>query len=323
MQTILIKSGRRATDPLVAMTINEEGEPTMAKAQAKAKSAAMKEAAKKIEATPYTHTTTGRMSSTESHMEEADKHAGEEGVDSNPEGVVQSENGGAMSAIASQLTPKEPTMQTQTTADVNPGVAKAAQIKAEKEALKAAKAQERADKLKAAQEERAAKVAAAKAEKEAKAAAAKAEREAKAKELAEKRAAEKAAKPPRERTYDGSMLSLSDRVKAGAYVKGSNGQLRSNDDVAIAFDAVPAKRVVPLALEFLGLTAAQNPYAALNYGQQSMNLRNKIRGAVRKGTEIEINGEKVKLTLDRLKQLRDDGGYTAEGGHAADAPKAG
>jgi hypothetical protein len=312
MQTILVKSGRRATDPLVAMTVTEEGEPTMAKAQAKAKSAAMKEAVKKISTTPYKHT---------SHEGEQTEDTGEEGVDSTPGAVVQSENGGAMSAIASQLTPKEPTMQTQTTPGTD-GVAKAAQIKADKDALKAQKAKERADKLAADRAAREQKIAAEKAEKARVAAEKKAEREKIAAEAKAKRDAEKVEKPARERTYDGSMLSLSDRVKAGAYVKGSNGQLRSTDDVALAFDAVPAKRVVPLALEFFGLTAASNPYAHLNYGQQSMNLRNKIRGAIRKDTEIEIDGAKVKLTLDRLKQLRDDGGYTAEAPNAADAPKA-
>lgn len=169
------------------------------------------------------------------------------------------------------------------------------------------------------------------AEKQAKKAAAQAEREAKIKErdeLMAKRKAEREAaiaaagdKPPRERTYVGSMLALADRVKAGQYVKGTNGQLRSNDEVAQALDSVPAKKVVPLLLEVLKMP---NIYAAkgLNYGQQSMNLRNRLRGALRQGTEVGEGEAKVKVTLDYVKQVRDDGGYaTAEAEAAEKAAK--
>lgn len=177
---------------------------------------------------------------------------------------------------------------------------------------------------KQAAEKQAAKEAATKAKIEAKEKAnaeKKAAAEAKAKERAEakaKRDAEKAAekeaakaeKKPRERTYEGSMLALSARVSDGTYVKGVNGQLRSNDDIAIAMESVPAQKTVPLLLEVLKL--GTNPYAHLNYGQQSMNLRNRLRGAVRKGLEVGEDGAKVKVTMDYLKQVRDDGGYTAE-----------
>lgn len=103
------------------------------------------------------------------------------------------------------------------------------------------------------------------------------------------------------RTYVGSMTQLADRVKAGAYVKSLTGQLRSQDDLAVALDAVPAANVVILGLAVLGL--AENPYTALNIGQQSMNLRNRMRGAIKKGT----------LTLEAVKDYRDQHGLaTAE-----------
>lgn len=123
----------------------------------------------------------------------------------------------------------------------------------------------------------------------AKAAEAKAARETAAKERADTIAANKAkreaaAQAAKEagRTYTGSMLQLADRVKQGAYVKGLNGQLRSSDELALALDAVPPANVVKLGLKVLGLDS--NPYAALNIGQQSMNLRNRMRGAIKKGT---------------------------------------
>lgn len=103
------------------------------------------------------------------------------------------------------------------------------------------------------------------------------------------------------RTYVGSMTQLADRVKAGAYVKSMTGQLRSSDELAIALDAVPAVNVVILGMKALKLDV--NPYTALNIGQQSMNLRNRMRGAIKKGT----------LTLQEVKDIRDkDGLATAE-----------
>jgi flagellar biosynthesis GTPase FlhF len=177
------------------------------------------------------------------------------------------------------------------------------QTKQEKDAIAAqakiaAKAEKQA-KADAAKAEKAAAAEAKKAEAAARKAAADAERAAK-KQAA---AAERANKPPRERTYTGSMLALSERAASGVYVKGANGQLRATDEVAIALDAVPAKSVVPLLIKVLGLES--NPYPHLNYGQQSMNLRNRLRGALKAGTEV--NG--VKITLDHVKGVRDEGGY--------------
>ena len=88
--------------------------------------------------------------------------------------------------------------------------------------------------------------------------------------------------------YAGNMTRLTERAKSGVYVKSSTGQLRSNDDLANALDRVPAANVIRLALMVLDLEV--NPYSALNVGQQSMNLRNRMRGAIKKGT----------LTLDTV-----------------------
>lgn len=157
--------------------------------------------------------------------------------------------------------------------------------------------------VKAAADKAAKKDAAAKAAVDAKAAQA-----AKQKERAETVAANKLARDTKAaeltaagRTYTGTMTQLAERVKAGAYVKSMTGQLRSSDELAVALDAVPAMNVVILGLKALKL--AENPYAALNIGQQSMNLRNRMRGAIKKGT----------LTLTEVKDIRDkDGLATAE-----------
>lgn len=162
--------------------------------------------------------------------------------------------------------------------------AKADAAAADKQAAAAKKAAETQAKIEAKEKaalerkEKADKRAAEKAEIEAR----KAERAAKAAEnkaAAEARAAELAASG---RKYVGSMLSLADRVKQGMYVKGTNGQLRSNDEVAVALDGVKPVDVIKVGLDLLQLES--NPYASLNVGQQSMNLRNRLRGAVRKGT---------------------------------------
>lgn len=132
-----------------------------------------------------------------------------------------------------------------------------------KQDAKDAKAKIAADKKAAAE--------AAKAEKAEAKAVAKAERDARIAELAASG-----------KTYTGSMLSLADKVKQGVYVKGASGQLRSNDDLALALDGVAPTNVVRIGLDLLKLE--ENPYAKLNVGQQSMNLRNRLRGAIKKGT---------------------------------------
>ncbi len=142
--------------------------------------------------------------------------------------------------------------------------------------------------------EKAAAKLAAKAEKAAAREAAKAEKAAAAalkvsatKEAREAAKAERAARiaaldPEGKRNYHGSMLALADRVKQGVYVKGVTGQLRSNDELAQILDGVTPNGVIQTAKAVLALD--ENPYSRLNVGQQSMNLRNKMRGALRKGT---------------------------------------
>lgn len=107
-----------------------------------------------------------------------------------------------------------------------------------------------------------------------------------------------------ERTYLGSMLALSDRVKEGAYVKSGTGQLRSNDELANALDLVPVDNVIKLAKIVLELE--ENPYTKLNTGQQSMNLRNRMRGAIKKGT----------LTIAKIKEVIEAEGFDTYKGHA-------
>lgn len=142
----------------------------------------------------------------------------------------------------------------------------------------------------AAKAEKAAAREAAKAEKEAakmaKVTATKEEREA-AKSQRQARLA--ALNPDGTRKYLGSMLALADRVKEGAYVKGVTGQLRSNDELAQILDGVTPNGVIQTAKAVLELDA--NPYSHLNVGQQSMNLRNKMRGALRNGV----------ITLDAIR----------------------
>jgi len=121
----------------------------------------------------------------------------------------------------------------------------------------------------------------------AKAEAKQAEREQKAAE----RAARKAAT-----TSDGPMAALRDAKKR--YVKSATGQFRTADELGEILDAVPPDRIVDLMIEVLGLQG--NPYLFLNRGQQSMNLRNKLRFAIKKGT----------VSLAAVAGARDRGQYT-------------
>ncbi|CAB4120835.1 hypothetical protein UFOVP2_13 [uncultured Caudovirales phage] len=198
---------------------------------------------------------------------------GEIDTDTNP--VVQS----GFSAFNQVIPPTTKESKVNgTTTDVG---AQIAQAQANKEAAAKAKMEAKAAKNAAAAEKKAAAEAAklakksdsaeAKAAREIKKAEAKAAREAKA---AEAKAAGKG--------YVGSMLALADRVKQGLYVKSATGQLRSTDELAVALDNVPPHNVVALGM---AIFAEPNKYAALNVGQQSMNYRNRIRGAIRKGGE--------------------------------------
>ena len=94
-----------------------------------------------------------------------------------------------------------------------------------------------------------------------------------------------------------SMIGLRDAKNI--YVKATNGQLRSTDPLAEALDAVQPADTVKLAMALLNEPV--NKYAALNVGQQSMNYRNRLRGAVRAGT----------VTVAAIAAFRDEHGMTA------------
>lgn len=181
--------------------------------------------------------------------------------------------------------PKEVTMARKPKAEsfVNEeGYTETVNPEVEHEPTKQELAAEKAQAKIAAKAEKLAAREAAKAEKEAaklaKVTATKEEREA-AKSQRQARLA--ALNPDGTRKYLGSMLALADRVKEGAYIKGVTGQLRSNDELAQILDGVTPNGVIQTAKAVLELDA--NPYSHLNVGQQSMNLRNKLRGALRKG----------------------------------------
>ncbi len=205
-------------------------------------------------------------------------------LDTKPEGAVQSGF-----SIFNQTPVKESLMSAQdaekmtTTAEERK--AQAAAAKAERDAVKAANATAKAE---LAAEKLAAKEAKATAKAEATAAtAAKAQARADAKAAREARLAELGPQS--------KMSALRDAKKN--YVKSATGLLRSNDELAQALDTVTATNVIPMALVLLKLE--ENPYARLNVGQQSMNLRNRLRGALKKGL----------VTIAQVIEVRDTGGY--------------
>lgn len=95
---------------------------------------------------------------------------------------------------------------------------------------------------------------------------------------------------PQGQRYTGRMIALvSARVH---YVKGANGNQHSGDWIGVAFSAMPRELVVQTCLKILKLD--YNPYTHLNPGQQSMNLRNKVRGAAQRG-EITVDAIKAEI----------------------------
>lgn len=88
--------------------------------------------------------------------------------------------------------------------------------------------------------------------------------------------------------YTGPMLALRKAVKH--YVKAANGQPCCGDDLAQVCGAHTREQTVSALLQVFGFAA--NPYAHLNPGQQSMNLRNKARAALKNGS----------VTLDQIRQ---------------------
>jgi hypothetical protein len=201
---------------------------------------------------------------------------------------IDTTSGGAVQSgfsIFNQTPVKENMMST---VDAEKATSKALSAEA-RAAAKAEREADKAAKLKAAEDAKAAKIT----EREARAAAKEADKLAKA----EARAAAKAEREARmaELGPQGKMAALRDAKKN--YVKSATGLLRSNDDLAQALDAVTATNVVHMAMELLQLE--QNPYTRLNVGQQSMNLRNRLRGALKKGL----------ITIAQVVEVRDAGGY--------------
>lgn len=80
--------------------------------------------------------------------------------------------------------------------------------------------------------------------------------------------------------YQGPMLALRQRLKAGQYKKAANGQPSCGDEVAQILGALEPTEVIAACLIAMDIT---NPYLHLNIGQQSMNLRNKLRGKLKHG----------------------------------------
>jgi len=81
--------------------------------------------------------------------------------------------------------------------------------------------------------------------------------------------------------YQGSMLRLRERLAEGAYQKAANGQPCCGDRVATLLGTLKPQQVIRACILAMNLPA--NPYAYLNVGQQSMNLRNKLRGCFKRG----------------------------------------
>ena len=100
--------------------------------------------------------------------------------------------------------------------------------------------------------------------------------------------------------YEGPMLAL---VHARAtYAKAPNGNQMCGDDMALICGNYSRDVVVAGLIRALYdakvLTAHSNPYAHLNPGQQSMNLRNKARGAIKAG---KIKTDAIKAALEAAK----------------------
>ncbi len=80
--------------------------------------------------------------------------------------------------------------------------------------------------------------------------------------------------------YQGPMKALRDRIKAGKYTKAANGQPSCGDDVAQTLGHLEPAEVIKACMIAMDIA---NPYLNLNIGQQSMNLRNKLRGQLKRG----------------------------------------
>lgn len=80
--------------------------------------------------------------------------------------------------------------------------------------------------------------------------------------------------------YQGSMIRLRERMAEGAYQKAPNGQPCCGDRVATLLGTLQPLQVIRACIVAMALPS--NPYSHLNVGQQSMNLRNKLRGCFKR-----------------------------------------
>lgn len=80
--------------------------------------------------------------------------------------------------------------------------------------------------------------------------------------------------------YQGSMIRLRERLAEGAYQKAPNGQPCCGDRVATLLGTLQPLQVIRACI--IAMALPSNPYSHLNVGQQSMNLRNKLRGCFKR-----------------------------------------
>jgi hypothetical protein len=86
---------------------------------------------------------------------------------------------------------------------------------------------------------------------------------------------------PLKQVYGGPMTALRDRSKKGLYTRQPNGQPACGDEIATILGVLTPAQVIRACITAMDLPG--NPYLHLNIGQQSMNLRNKLRGAMKRG----------------------------------------
>ncbi len=94
-------------------------------------------------------------------------------------------------------------------------------------------------------------------------------------------AAELAAEAAARQRYDGPMLKLRERLKAGRYQKAPNGQPCCADATATLLGVLTPAQTERVCMIALGITS--HAYGHLNVGQISMNLRNRVRNAMKRG----------------------------------------
>ena len=91
-----------------------------------------------------------------------------------------------------------------------------------------------------------------------------------------------------------SMLVLREARKHYVRAPGT-GHLVNGDNLALALAELTVPQVAIVLQQVLAIES--NPYAHLNAGQQSMNLRNKLRGLVRRG---EVTLEQIAAARDAI-----------------------